>query len=253
MLVAVVLAGVEPRSALALRCSSVAGYNSTQDCVLSATGTALTGGLLLPQLAQCECNWYLKINSGFASLNNACVSGANCTIGTATITTSNVTTVNATTVNATTVKTGANPAASGGGMRMSVADSIQIKNNSSVDMNLLAINGTDQVVVGGTLGMRADRTQINTGVAPDGGGIKHKRFAGCATTATLLNTCSVAANWTTPFPDANYTVALACVDKTAAAVLSANVKTGAGFTLTITTATANVAQCATVDAIAIHD
>lgn len=59
----------QAKEALAVKCSDLPGYDATRACVPASVGAALSGGLSLDTLAQCECDWHNKLNANAAKLN----------------------------------------------------------------------------------------------------------------------------------------------------------------------------------------
>lgn len=96
-------------------------------------------------------------------------------------------------------------------------------------------------------------TTINTGILPDGSGLKHKRVPGCTTGATSGNLCLTTVTWTTSFFDANYTVACQLVNTTALGHLGNTGVISAGSFQINTVTDSNHAISGTIDCIAVHD
>lgn len=99
---------------------------------------------------------------------------------------------------------------------------------------------------------------FNVGIGPDGGGLKHKRIAGCATKAVQFSTCDVSVIWATGFADTNYT--LTCSGDTVTSgvpqLQGVNIlgpQKAESITVRTIALTAAAAKFATIDCIAIHD
>ncbi len=102
--------------------------------------------------------------------------------------------------------------------------------------------------------LSVDNVTVNTGVASDGGGLKHDRV----TTGSILAGTSalVTVAWTTAFTDANYTVVASVQDSTAAtsalAVVHIETKTAAAVQVRVEN-TAAGDLTGTLHVIAMHD
>lgn len=95
---------------------------------------------------------------------------------------------------------------------------------------------------------------LNSGMAADGSGFKHKRFgASCTTGTTAGNSCTTAYTWTTAFADSSYTVSCNGVNAVNGPVWDVESKTAAGFTFRVYTIVALASSYGEVDCIAVHD
>ena len=104
----------------------------------------------------------------------------------------------------------------------------------------------------------ARSVSVSAGLAPDAGGLKHKRFVAlggsCPTAPKVGAACtSGSLSWNTPFADANYTVTCTLSAATGQPhIVSYGSKRAGGFVLTISAETAERANSG-ADCIAIHD
>lgn len=109
---------------------------------------------------------------------------------------------------------------------------------------------TNDLILAGVTG----DVQIGTGVGPDGGGFKHKRFgASCTTGAAIGSTCTTTYSWTTAFADTSYTPVCWGQAGSNFPILYMSTFTASGVTITVAAMTAAAAQFGSVECIAAHD
>ena len=114
---------------------------------------------------------------------------------------------------------------------------------------------TGNATVGGTLtatgGLPA--LKVNTSVAVDGGGLKHKTFSpSCTTAATAGAQCSSTFSWATPFADNNYENVCIGEVPTGTPTLYLAGSTGSTVTLGVTSITAVASSFGFISCMAMH-
>lgn len=135
-----------------------------------------------------------------------------------------------------------------------------VGNGSQVLLNLISGTGIDLNESGGGVTVNVTGTipnlTVSTGVAVNGGGLKHKRStAGCATAASVGAVCTTVVTWTTPFADVNYTAQCGGRVITSGVPAEGGLTAQSASTVTFQTVatTAAAAQFTNIDCVAFHD
>lgn len=129
--------------------------------------------------------------------------------------------------------------------------------NGTVLDKVFAVDGARTMnLTSGSGQQSVQQIKVTTGVANDGGGMKHKRGqAGCATAAAAGAVCTSTITWTTAFADANYTVECQGIGTTSGVPTLGSVTARIAASVTVTTiaVTAVAAQFTTIECVATHD
>src|SRR5262249_217995 len=96
---------------------------------------------------------------------------------------------------------------------------------------------------------------FHKGIAPDGGGAKHRRFGPtCQTAAAAGATCRSSYPWKSPFPDENYTPVCWGIGTRGPPILSlGDIQTPDTLTVQVQSATAASSSFRAVYCVAMHD
>lgn len=156
------------------------------------------------------------------------------------------------------------------GARQSMIDFLDGHNSGwelSNDVNGASSPFSFYPVTNGTRGARAGSVDnigrwtfnggmtVNTSVAENGSGLKHKRVAGCATGRVQVNSCFTTVNWETAFANSNYTVS--CMGDGIVSGIPLNggitAKTSTFVVFRTVSLTNIAAQYGVIDCIAMHD
>lgn len=95
---------------------------------------------------------------------------------------------------------------------------------------------------------------LNSGIFPNGTGVKHQRFTGLCTTGSMTgDDCTTILSWTAPFVDANYSVSCTPIGGGNTPTFDLASKLATSVTFQIITFADTASTYAEVDCIAVHD